>query len=299
MIIKSKPIKSKKNLRQVLCYIMKGRDLNKKDFVYTQFVSGDRKIANQLKKIELNPDQRSILEEQQIQNMNASFIENNEKREIPRINGNIAYHEIVSFNEGDANKLDKETMLKIAKKYIEKRSKNSLVVCTLHSSSNRHLHFVISSTEYATGKVIRKTKGEFKKIKIDMEQWQDRGLRLTHSRVNHSKKKSFSKDAEYQINLRGNLSEKQQIAIVLSETFYKSSSSMNFYENLEGEGIKLYKRGGKTCGIVGTSRRFRFKTLGYSEDRVLLLDDPKFQRKKELELLREKQTIKKSLNKGK
>lgn len=56
--------------------------------------------------------------------MKLVILENDFKREIKRSNGNIVYYEIVSFNEGDIKKLDKEMFLKVVKKYFEKRSKN-------------------------------------------------------------------------------------------------------------------------------------------------------------------------------
>ena len=108
-----------------------------------------------------------------------------------------------------------------------------------------------------------------------MERWQDRELKLSHSRVVHSKKdQALLKDAEHQLNLRGKLSEKQELSIRLSELYNISSSENVFYEKIKKSGLNLYFRYGEAAGITA-KRKYRFRTLGFSRERIAELNREK------------------------
>ena len=189
MIIKSKSIKSTKGTQKALYYILTGHNNREEGFVVSQCIRGDRAFNNQLQNND-NPEQKVALTEKRVENMYSQFVQNNKNRLIKRENGNVVYHDIISFHKNDSDKLPLETLKRIARKYIQERSKYSLVVSTMHSDKDHlHLHFVISSVEFATGRVVRKTRKEFNQIKMKMEQWQNKELNLTFSKVNHSKKK--------------------------------------------------------------------------------------------------------------
>lgn len=193
MIIKSKSIKSLTTTERAVRYILTGHNHQVEGFVLTQNIRGDRGYKNKLKQ-NRNPEHTSIITEQRIGNIMTHISNNDEGRKIKRSSGNVSYHEIVSFHKADSDKLPNEVLLKVARTYLKKRSLHSLAVATMHSDKEfRHIHFVITSVEFATGNVVRKTRKEFKEIKVAMEQWQERELGLTHSKINHSKKKPSSK----------------------------------------------------------------------------------------------------------
>lgn len=190
MIIKSLSIKSIKGTERAIRYILTGHNNQVDGFVLTQNIRGDRSFKKQIENSK-NKEYLSILTAQRISNIMNNVTDNNDQRIIKRSSGNVSYHEIISFHKSDSHKLTKVVLLKVARTYLKKRSPHSLAVATMHSDKEfRHIHFVISSVEFATGKVVRKTRKEFKEIKISMEQWQDRELGLEHSKVNHLKKKS-------------------------------------------------------------------------------------------------------------
>lgn len=171
-------------------YILTGHNHQVEGFVLTQNIRGDRGYKNKLKE-NSNPEHTSIITEQRIGNIMTHISNNNEERKIKRSSGNVTYHEIVSFHKGDSDKLSNEVLLNVARTYLKKRSPYSLAVATMHSDKEfRHIHFVISSVEFASGNVVRKTRKEFKEIKVAMEQWQEKELGLSHSKINHSKKKT-------------------------------------------------------------------------------------------------------------
>jgi len=55
------------------------------------------------------------------------FVRNN-KYAPKRKNGNVIYHEIISFSKEDKEQLNEEILLDVAREYIELRSPNSLAL---------------------------------------------------------------------------------------------------------------------------------------------------------------------------
>ncbi len=146
MIIKSKPIKSVRNLSNVLRYILVGHDITDKGFVMSRYISGDRKYHKELIASGHDTELRESVLQARIDNMFTKYTQNNMGRLVPHARGNVAYHEIISFAEGDTNNLSKEAMLKVARLYAKERSPNSLVVATMHQDrSHWHIHLVVSA----------------------------------------------------------------------------------------------------------------------------------------------------------
>jgi hypothetical protein len=273
VIIKSKSIKSKTNLSNVLRYILVGHDLTDSGFVLSRAIRGDRKYHKELEVTKGDTALETAVLEARIDNMLSQFESNNDKRLIPHKNGNRAYHEIISFHANDSKNLSREAMLDVARTYARGRSPNSLVVASMHRNREHlHIHVIVSAIELG-GKVKRLSRGEFRQLKQKMERYQEKHLQLEHSKVNHSKKKepSLLKDAVYQLQLRtGKLSEKQQLQLDLAEIYSKASSSKNFIQLLKEKGHEIYKRGSQ-LGIK-KSRKYRLKTLGYPIEKLQLLD---------------------------
>lgn len=190
MIIKSKSIKSKKNLANVLRYILVGHDITDKGFVMSRAIRGDRKYHKELELVKGDTALETAVLEARIDNMDEQFNSNNEKRLVPHKRANIAYHEIISFHAKDSKGLSREALLDVARTYAKERSPNSLVVASMHRNKDHlHIHCIVSAVELG-GKVKRLSKGEFRQLKQKMERYQDKHLQLEHSKVDHSKKKS-------------------------------------------------------------------------------------------------------------
>ncbi|MDG5490603.1 relaxase/mobilization nuclease domain-containing protein [Psychroserpens sp. SPM9] len=272
MIIKSKSIKSKKALENTIRYILTKDDQNDVGFTMNRYIRLDRQFEKVINS-ETDQYKRSVLLNKRIENIIDSFESNESKRLIKRKNANHAYHEIISFHKEDTKHLPKKVLLKIARKYAKERAPNAMVISSMHSDKEHlHIHNVISALEFATGKPIRLTRKEFKEVKTRMEAWQDKELGLTHSKVNHSKKKvqMLQLDIEMELNLRGKRSERQQIQMKLIEVFSKQRSEKVHYSEFEKAGLKLYSRDGKIVGIHGLRRRYRLKTLGFEPERITI-----------------------------
>lgn len=287
MIIKSKSIKSKKALENTIRYILTKENQKQLGFIINRYIKGDRSFDKEMQEAQSDLIKEQKLLEKRIKNMVSQFNDNESKRTIERRNKNIAYHEILSFHKADTDKLPKKVLLKIARKYAKERSPNSMVISTMHSDKDHlHIHNVISALEFATGKPVRLSRKEFKEVKIRMEQFQEKELGLTFSKVNHSKKKEamLQLDIERELNLRGKQSERQELRDVLVEVFARVRTEKVDKREFEKAGIQFYSRGGKIVGVQGFKRRYRLKTLGFDPARISI--------EKELKRMTELQKLK-------
>ena len=150
----------------------------------------DRKYHKELEVAKGDAALETAVLEARIDNMYDQFNSNNEKRLVPHKRANIAYHEIISFHAEDSKHLSREALLDVARTYAKERSPNSLVVASMHRNKDHlHIHVVVSAVELG-GKVKRLSRGEFSQLKQKMERYQDKQLKLEHSKVDHSKKKN-------------------------------------------------------------------------------------------------------------
>lgn len=287
MIIKSKSIKSKKALENTIRYILTKENQKQLGFIINRYIKDDRNFDKQIQEAQNDLIKEQKLLDKRIKNMVSQFGKNESKRSIERRNKNIAYHEILSFHKADTDKLPKKVLLKIARKYAKERSPNSMVISTMHSDKDHlHIHNVISALEFATGKPVHLSRKEFKEVKIRMEQFQEKELGLTFSKVNHSKKKEamLQLDIERELNLRGKQSERQELRDVLVEVFARVRTEEVDKKEFEKAGIQFYSRGGKIVGVQGFKRRYRLKTLGFDPARISM--------EKELKRMTELQKLK-------
>ncbi|MDC9723424.1 MAG: relaxase/mobilization nuclease domain-containing protein [Urechidicola sp.] len=155
-----------------------------------RFISGDRKYHKELIASKGDVELETSVLEARIANMNTQYIANNKKRLVPHSKANVAYHEIISFHASDSKNLLKEDLQKLARVYAKERSPNSLVVASMHRNKEHlHIHIIVSAVEL-DGKVKRLSKNQFREVKQTLERYQDKHLKLEHSKVNHSKKKN-------------------------------------------------------------------------------------------------------------
>jgi len=273
MIIKEKSIKSYVGLENALRYVLtKGIDGTGE--VMRRFVLGDKPFETALEGIHNNMEELSIVIEKRIANMMWQYRSNDRNRIHKRKGETKFYHSILSFHKDDT--LTPKQLKQVVRKYAKERYPNSMVVALPHFDRDHlHLHSLASSVEVGTGRTCYLTRKEFKEVKQRIERWQEQELGLEHSKINHSKKKvqSLLKDAEYQLNLKGKLSEKQQMNMRLAEIYSKSTSEKAFLKALKA--LNVYERNGKIAGLQGERRRYRLKTLGFSKVRLEELNQSK------------------------
>lgn len=99
------------------------------------------------------------------------------------------------------------------------------------------------------------------------------------------------------MNLRGVVSDKQQLIAVLENTYSKVTSEAEFYKQLQKQKLELYSRNDKIAGIV-LKRKYRFKILGYDKTVLKELDKNMSEQKRMQMLNRIRETQQSQREKG-
>lgn len=267
MIIKSRSYKHTKSFYNLPNYLLRNKELTP---IYSRFVIGK------------NYDPK-ILSEQ--------FSQNEQFRKHKRSNNIHLVMDVLSFDKRSTPFLNNSKLKQIARKYITLRAPKAISIAVVHhDKSHTHIHILFSAIEYRSGKSIRISKSQFKAIKLEMEQYQkDNFPELAHSKINHNplpekKRTPNITQAEKQILLKGATSEKQSVLKILETAYKKAKSKEDFYLLAQEMNLNLYTRNGQIVG-VHTSRKYRFKTLGYSPEIIELLEQ-NLNKNKRLEILK-------------
>jgi hypothetical protein len=200
--------------------------------------------------------------------LETSFIANEANRK-PRKGMVYIYHDILAFSPLDKEKLNLKILEDLGMRYLQLRSEFSPAVFTAHQDTDSpHLHFLIGP-ESITGKSARVSKAKLETIKISLQEYQIEKYADLVSVVEHGKhSKDYVKNQEFRMSERtGRPSNKDIIKEKLSEAFAVSLSESEFYENIKEQGLNVYERGGKITGIEDDDRKYRFSTLGYTNEK--------------------------------
>jgi hypothetical protein len=194
-------------------------------------------------------------------------------RIINRKNSNRLYHEIISFDVRDSDKLSEDVLVDIANEYIDRRTPyGQTAVMAHHEKEHIHLHFCISGVDL-TGNANSMSKAQFTKLKQELQEIQIEKYGLTHSVVDHGSKERTLSDKEVKYkNRTGSLTKKEIMIDKLKNIYMNSISRQDFIAKLSSEGLEVYSRGGKATGVIFEGKKHRFSTLGF-EDKLQALDE--------------------------
>jgi len=180
-------------------------------------------------------------------------------------------HEIISFHKEDSENISLEKLEVITREYIAKRNVNGMYVAVPHfDKKHYHIHICASGVEYRSGKSLRMSKAGFQKLKKDIQSYQiEHFPELSKSVVAFDKKRlNLVSEKEFKLKLRdGRATKREQVMNFLEDCFFKSYSENDFYNLVKGSGIVVYKRSGKITGVVFEKTKFRFKRLGFTDER--------------------------------
>lgn len=221
------------------------------------------------------------------------YQENETYRKLRRPDNVILSHEILSWHRDDTKNISLEKLEAMAREYIKLRNPSGMAIAVSHSDKQHlHIHFCFSGLEYHTGKSLRMSKGEFTKLKQDIQNFQrERFPELSHSIVEHGKSEKkdlalLASDREYQIKRRtGRATDKEQVLRILKDCYHRAISKEDFFEMMKESGLEVYSRGGKISGVIYANRKFRFKRIGIAQEILEGLDVGR-ERGRELEKLR-------------
>ncbi len=208
----------------------------------------------------------------------AEFSSNEKYRLHPRSNGVKIYHTILSFAAPDTPYLAPESLIKIAKKFIALRGRESIYLGTAHYDRGHvHLHIIMSGTKYKTGEANRISKQDFLKLKQELDRYQREYFpKLIHSLPIHTPTSNLSEQHTSYLskNHRGHL---EQLTSMLTIAYSKAISLSDFINQIELLGYKLYYRNSHVQGILHEGKKYRLSTLGYKPNQLQSFHAPALQ----------------------
>jgi len=223
----------------------------------------------------------------------AKEFDQNESLRLHKRKDNIKLtHTILSFSNKDKEHITKDLLKDISKKFVELRSKDNVyLVSSHHDKDHIHLHIIMSGTKYLTGESNRISRNKFHELKLALDSYQkEKYPKLTHSLPEHGKALKYQasqKDLKFK-NPAEKPSQKQQILEATEKLYSKSKSLDHFLSQLKSKGFEPYYRGGQLYGLENQEgRHFRFKTIGYSKDKLEELNRQSVQEEKALKEIRD------------
>lgn len=188
------------------------------------------------------------------------------------------HHIIISFHELDAEKVTTEMLRDISNKFMELWG-DGMAYFRVHTDGRPHLHGIVSTNAFMSDISLRKSRAEFKAIKLQLEEYcRIKYPDLVHSFIDHSgNSKDFEKLkplTEQELRMKERLGRKPTKKELLKDelqTYLKEANSMSeFYDLLEQNGFTLYKQRGIIRGVINQAGvKFRFTTIGLSKDMIL------------------------------
>lgn len=203
--------------------------------------------------------------------------EENARHLKERKNGNVLYHEILSFSAGYSLKGEalERAIADIGQEYLRYRAPSQMAFGAIHYDTDHiHLHLMVSAN--GIGKAEREwfTKAQFAELQKAVESFTlAKYPELAQTRIydrNRAKERLKTQAHEQAMKSRtGEPSRKERIKSRLHGLFEQAVSMAELEKRLEAEGLSLYQRG-KSLGVVerlsdGTERRHRLATLGLAQ----------------------------------
>ena len=203
--------------------------------------------------------------------------EENAKHLKERKNGNVLYHEILSFSAGYSLQGDAlaRAVADIGQEYLRYRAPGQMAFGAIHYDTDHiHLHLMVSANGIGKREPVRLTKAQFAELQKAVEAFTlAKYPQLAQTRIydrDRPKERLKTQAHEQAMKSRtGEPSRKERIKSQLHGLFEQAVSMAELEKRLEAEGLSLYQRG-KSLGVVerlpdGSERRHRLATLGLAE----------------------------------
>ena len=206
--------------------------------------------------------------------------ENNAQLLRERVNGNVLYHEILSFSPG--HKLHEDEISRIVadigQEYLNERARDQLAYGVIHQDTNHiHLHLMISANQIGKPDRVRLSKKEFSEVqkrieRIAIERYPELAQTKIYDR-DRPREKLKTDVSEQAMKIRTKEpSRKELLKNKIHQLFERASSFEDLGRSSAIEGLRFYQRG-KTIGVVvtekdGTERKHRLSSLGVEEHYV-------------------------------
>lgn len=203
--------------------------------------------------------------------------ETNAARLRERANGNVLYHEILSFSSGyelSGEELER-AIADIGQEYLRERAPEQLAYGVIHRGTDHaHLHLMVSANRIGSEDRVRLSKKEFSEIQKRIESFViERYPGLSQEKVydrDFSRERMKTDVREQAMKSRTKQpSRKEQLKARLHQAFARADSIEDLSRLMNSEGFTIYQRG-KSIGVVvreadGQERRHRLSSLGVEE----------------------------------
>lgn len=192
-----------------------------------------------------------------------------------RKNGNLAYHEIISFpvTQHDRSKVN-TALQNIGRTYLAERAPQNIAVGVIHNDKDHvHLHLMLSSNKLYERNRVRLSKDDFLAIQERLAAkaqslYPEFGLENLYTpdniRSNARGSVRLTQGQQQQKVHRKNapLSRKEQLSQLIQELLNKHQDKTTLEAALGQHGFTLYQRG-QTVGLVDQDgKKYRLSTLG-------------------------------------
>ncbi len=209
-----------------------------------------------------------------------------------RKNGNVLYHEILSFGEGDSSALTPAIQEDLTRRYLDLRAPYALAYAKAHYDTDcPHVHLLISANNVGASQRLRLSKQHFRQIQRELEQYQKKRYPFLTNSLAQGRRSRRSRQPRGDREVRETRSEqerrrrlgrgdrspsrKETIREVIASELAVARSGPDCYRRLLDHGLRLYRRG-KTIGIEDLEgcrisdpsvkgRKYRLKTLGLAD----------------------------------
>jgi hypothetical protein len=194
-----------------------------------------------------------------------------------RRNGNVLYHEILSFSAGHTARGDElyRMVADIGQEYLRERAADQLAYGVVHLDTDHiHLHLMLSANPAGRSERTRLSKSAFGEIqkrveRFALDRYQD--LRQTPIYDRSRPRERMKTDVHEQaMKVRtGKPSRKEEFKAKMHHMLERAASFAELSDLAKVEGIAFYQRG-KSVGVVvkgpdGQERKHRLSTLGVQE----------------------------------
>lgn len=194
-----------------------------------------------------------------------------------RKNGNVLYHEILSFSAGHTAEGDElyRMVADVGQEYLRERAPDQLAYGVVHLDTDHiHLHLMLSANPAGKTERARLSKAEFAEAQKKTERFAiERYPELAQTKIydaERRREKLKTNVREQSMRARtGQPSDKEAAKASMHQMFERAQCFADLAKLAETAGISFYQRG-KTVGIVvksadGQERKHRLSTLGLQE----------------------------------
>jgi hypothetical protein len=218
------------------------------------------------------------IEKENQNRINGEFLEN--ARFLPaRRNGNILYHEILSFSDLDKERVTPAILEDLTRYYLSLRAPYALAYAKAHfNTSCPHVHLIISANDLGSTRRRRLSRAQFKAVKVELERYQREHYPfLAHSTVCLGQKapaklrrcrSESERSRRLQKTPEKTPTRKEAVRALVLRMLTVASSGEVFRRELAEEGVRIRCRG-RTVTLEDNpehgSRRYRLTTLGLEE----------------------------------